>query len=119
VSAKRFSVILLITASVLAVGISFSQFSNVHGFSQVPDATVEQVTGEQESSRGLVPLKQLAVHSLSLPATFNLRTHVLTWFLFRTFVFTCVPETYAEEVSVTINPFFQRILALCISPNAP
>jgi hypothetical protein len=119
VTRKKISVITIVTATILAVAFSFSQFPDKDAFSKLKHAGAENVKGIQESTGDFVPLQPLSINSLSLPSIFHLRTQVLTWLLFKIFIFECRAENYAHKPSISSSLFVERIFSFCVSPNAP
>lgn len=118
VSAKRIRLITFLTASIFAVAISFSHVSKSNPAAK-PEKATQLKGGQPEASGDLIPLRPLSVHSLSLPATFHLRTNVLSWFLFRIFSLEHPVQNFTDDLSRGPDVLFEIIFTFFISPNAP
>ena len=117
-TAKFIRLVTFVTASLFAAAIACSHFSPTQGH-ETEKATLNNAGQHSEASGDLVPLNLASVHSLSLPAPFNLRTNILSWFLFKVFSLERPVESVAEDLSRSPDVFFEIVFTFFISPNAP
>lgn len=121
---KTVAIISIIVAGVLAIAISFSQSFKA---TTTPSCNKEVTIGQHHpmwfaaETATAVSSAAYSISAFSLPASFNIQTHLPSCFLFEIFGLTDHHDDghYVEEASLFPDNFFEVTFTLIISPNAP
>lgn len=119
---KRFITTGFLAASILALGISFSQFLEPAFLFSQNEATIprKEVKATPNDTETFVSLCLAPFSSFSLTAPLIIQSHLPSCFLFEIFTENEEgDEVYTEETSLDPNVFFEITFRLIICPNGP